>query len=134
MVRSAVVRSDDRCGWGISPRGASYTFGLDISEQFNHQNGLRLVARAHRLVVGYNWSHEKHVVTLFSAPNYCYRCGNQAALMELDEHLQEHLYVDAFALRDDMMSVLMRVLVCGLFPSFFPLVLTSVCLCVQPAV
>ncbi len=24
---------DDRCGWGISPRGAGYTFGQDISEQ-----------------------------------------------------------------------------------------------------
>jgi len=31
---------DDRCGWGISPRGAGYTFGQDISEQFNHVNGL----------------------------------------------------------------------------------------------
>lgn len=30
---------DDRCGWGISPRGAGYTFGQDISEQFNHNNG-----------------------------------------------------------------------------------------------
>ena len=30
---------DDRCGWGISPRGAGYTFGQDISEQFNHTNG-----------------------------------------------------------------------------------------------
>ena len=24
---------DERCGWGISPRGAGYTFGTDISEQ-----------------------------------------------------------------------------------------------------
>jgi hypothetical protein len=37
---------------------------------------------------GYNWSHNKQVVTVFSAPNYCYRCGNQAAFMELDEHLK----------------------------------------------
>lgn len=61
---------DDRCGWGISPRGAGYTFGQDISEQFNHNNGLTLVARAHQLVMeGYNWCHEKNVVTIFSAPN-----------------------------------------------------------------
>jgi diadenosine tetraphosphatase ApaH/serine/threonine PP2A family protein phosphatase len=48
----------------------------DISEQFNHTNGLDLISRAHQLVMeGYNWSHEQNVVTVFSAPNYCYRCG-----------------------------------------------------------
>lgn len=47
---------DDRIGWGISPRGAGYTFGQDISETFNHSNGLTLVSRAHQLVMeGYNW-------------------------------------------------------------------------------
>lgn len=34
---------------------------------------------------GYQWTHNRGVVTIFSAPNYCYRCGNQAALMEIDE-------------------------------------------------
>ncbi|KAG6489245.1 hypothetical protein ZIOFF_050514 [Zingiber officinale] len=68
---------DDRCGWGISPRGAGYTFGQDISEQFNHTNNLKLIARAHQL--------EQKVVTIFSAPNYCYRCGNMASIMEVDE-------------------------------------------------
>jgi diadenosine tetraphosphatase ApaH/serine/threonine PP2A family protein phosphatase len=42
---------DDRIGWGISPRGAGYTFGQDISEQFNTVNGISLVARAHQLVM-----------------------------------------------------------------------------------
>jgi serine/threonine-protein phosphatase 2A catalytic subunit len=36
---------------------------------------------------GYTETHEKYVVTIFSAPNYCYRCGNQAAIMEVDEHM-----------------------------------------------
>lgn len=112
---------DDRCGWGISPRGAGYTFGQvscrsllaggeqlvwprrclkwrpaflasgvskmascfllafllacavptwsmqDISEQFNHNNGLKLVARAHQLVMeGYNWSHVSPLLCLVS--------------------------------------------------------------------
>ena len=79
---------DDRVGWGISPRGAGYTFGADVSEQFLHANGINLVARAHQLVMeGYNWVHDRKVVTIFSAPNYCYRCGNQAAVMETDESL-----------------------------------------------
>ena len=89
---------DDRCGWGISPRGAGYTFGQDISEQFNHANGLNLIARAHQLVQeGYEWAHEKSVVTIFSAPNYCYRCGNQGAIMEVDENMnREFLQYDQF--------------------------------------
>jgi len=37
---------------------------------------------------GYNWSHDRNVVTVFSAPNYCYRCGNQAAIMQVDEFME----------------------------------------------
>jgi len=67
---------------------AGYTFGADVSAQFAHNNGLILITRAHQLVMdGYNWSHEKRVVTIFSAPNYCYRCGNDAAILEVDEML-----------------------------------------------
>lgn len=45
---------DERSGWGVSPRGAGYTFGQDISEAFNHRNGLSLIARAHQLVMEVN--------------------------------------------------------------------------------
>lgn len=48
---------DDRGGWGISPRGAGYTFGQDISETFNHSNNLTLVSRAHQLVMEVSWNH-----------------------------------------------------------------------------
>ncbi|GLA62051.1 serine/threonine-protein phosphatase PP2A catalytic subunit [Aspergillus tubingensis] len=79
---------DVRYGWGISPRGAGYTFGQDISDAFNHNNGLSLIARAHQMVMdGYLWAHDKNVVTVFSAPNYCYRCGNQASILEVNEQL-----------------------------------------------
>jgi len=78
---------DDRVGWGISPRGAGYTFGEDVTARWNHTNGLSLTVRAHQLVMeGYNYTHNNQLLTLFSAPNYCYRCGNQAAIMEIDEH------------------------------------------------
>jgi hypothetical protein len=79
-----------RCGWGISPRGAGYTFGQDITEQFTHINGLHFISRAHQLVMeGYQWQHNRQVVTVFSAPNYCYRCGNQAAIMEVDDSVDQ---------------------------------------------
>uniref|UniRef100_A0A6V7QQ16 Serine/threonine-protein phosphatase n=1 Tax=Ananas comosus var. bracteatus TaxID=296719 RepID=A0A6V7QQ16_ANACO len=82
---------DDRCGWGISPRGAGYTFGQDIAQQFNHTNGLSLISRAHQLVMeGYNWCQDKNVVTVFSAPNYCYRCGNMAAILEIGENMDQN--------------------------------------------
>lgn len=80
---------DERSSWQASPRGAGYTFGVDISKQFCHTNDIDLICRAHQLVLdGYAWSHERCVITIFSAPNYCYRCGNQAAIMEIDDHLQ----------------------------------------------
>ena len=80
---------EERFGWGMSPRGAGYIFGHDISEQFNHTNKLTMISRAHQLMMnGYNWTHNKQVCTIFSAPNYCYRCGNQGAIMEVDEHLR----------------------------------------------
>ena len=79
---------DERPGWGISPRGAGYTFGTDISEQFTRRNGFKFIVRAHQLVMeGYLWAHENLCVTVFSAPNYCYRCGNMAAIMEVEDSL-----------------------------------------------
>ncbi|KAJ7928970.1 Metallo-dependent phosphatase-like protein [Mycena leptocephala] len=112
---------DDRCGWGISPRGAGYTFGQDISEAFNHNNGLTLVARAHQLVMeGYSWGQDRNVVTIFSAPNYCYRCGNQAAIMEIDEKLSYSFLQFDPAPRAGEPLVSRRVpdyfLVCNVFP------------------
>ena len=77
---------DGAPGWGLSPRGAGYTFGADVAAAFCEANGVATVARAHQLVMeGYRWMFGRRVVTVWSAPNYCYRCGNVAAVMALPE-------------------------------------------------
>lgn len=78
----------DAAGFQPSARDAGYMFGADATAEWNTANGLLFTARAHQLVnSGLEFTHGDQLVTVFSAPNYCMRCGNRAGILELDENL-----------------------------------------------
>lgn len=85
---SDLVWSDpnpERNGWSRSPRGIGYMFGGNIVGQFNYINNTSLIARAHQLVQeGLQWLWNESLVTVWSAPNYMYRCGNRASILSFD--------------------------------------------------
>lgn len=82
--------TEDIKGWHVSLRGAGYLFGQDIVDKFNHENKVDMIVRAHQLVMeGYKVIFQEKLVTVWSAPNYCYRCGNIAAILEIDENMNK---------------------------------------------
>ena len=66
----------------VRPRGPQ-----DIVQRFLEANGLVHVLRAHQLCMeGYQVMFDNRLSTVWSAPNYCYRCGNLAAVLEVSEY------------------------------------------------
>lgn len=77
---------DTNPGFGVSSRGAGYLFGEDIVSRFLHLNSISHIIRAHQLCNdGFQVLFKDCFSTVWSAPNYCYRFGNKAAILMIDE-------------------------------------------------
>ncbi|EGV60676.1 phosphoprotein phosphatase PP4 catalytic subunit [Yamadazyma tenuis] len=97
---------EDVPSWSISPRGAGFLFGYNEVKKFSHTNGVSLIARAHQLVMeGYKEMFDKRLVTVWSAPNYCYRCGNIASVLAIDNALGRQYKVFEASTNQEISSI-----------------------------
>lgn len=81
-------------GFLKSDRGAGVYYGEDTVDEFLERNGLSLIVRSHQLVMeGYEKLFHDKLITVWSAPNYTYRCGNLAAVLRLSAELEREFTV-----------------------------------------
>lgn len=78
-------------GFQLNTRGVGYTFGADAVSKFLKINKIEHIIRSHQLCMdGYQVLFNNKLSTVWSAPNYCYRCGNVASIVEISEQLERY--------------------------------------------
>jgi hypothetical protein len=71
-------------------RGNGYLYGEAQVDRFLRFNHLRSMIRSHQLCMdGYQQLFKEALTTIWSAPNYCYRCGNLAAVVSIAEDMTQ---------------------------------------------
>ena len=76
--------------WGENERGTSWCFGANKVDEFLNKFNFDLICRAHQAVMdGFEFPYPGNqcLVTVFSAPNYCYEYDNRGAVLHVDENL-----------------------------------------------
>ena len=80
---------DDITEWESNPRGAGVIFGSGLVDRFLKANNNNFIVRAHQLIMeGYKEHFNGKLYTVWSAPNYCYRCNNLGSVMKLEQSLK----------------------------------------------
>eukprot|EP01127_Copromyxa_protea_P004299 TRINITY_DN1417_c0_g1_i1.p1 TRINITY_DN1417_c0_g1~~TRINITY_DN1417_c0_g1_i1.p1 ORF type:complete len:350 (-),score=38.05 TRINITY_DN1417_c0_g1_i1:78-1127(-) len=80
--------------WVANPRGCGWLFGSRPTKQFNLSNNISFIARAHQLVMdGYAYMFDNELITIWSAPNYCYKCANSAAVLHIGTDGSEEVQI-----------------------------------------
>ena len=89
LLWSDPTTNDGVQGVQPSPRGPGLvTFGPDRVKEFCKANGLQMIVRAHECVMdGFERFAQGHLITLFSATNYCGTAGNAGAILVLGRDL-----------------------------------------------
>ena len=90
-IMEIVTSNPDEVDGFVLPEGSPWmVFGKDVTQQFCQKNKLDLIARSHQLAMdGYEYAFDGLVVTIWSAPSFKYRVGNQAAVMHVSESLEK---------------------------------------------
>ena len=80
--------------FGENERNVSVTFSKNVVEEFNKNNGLDLICRAHQVVEeGYQFFAGMKLVTIFTAPNYMGEFDNNGGILEVGEDLLCKIHV-----------------------------------------
>ena len=99
-------------GWGKNMRGAGFLYGVRPTKEFLFNNKIKLMCRAHQLMnEGYHYHFNgNQLVTVWSAPNYMYRAGNLASVLQINEARERNFVIfeavpaDQRRIPDDAMS------------------------------
>ena len=85
---------DNVSGFSVSPRGAGWLFGGDVTREFCRENNVSLIVRAHQLVMeGYRVMFGGLLCTVWSAPNYCYRFFTREASLRSRQKCRRSCFI-----------------------------------------
>jgi len=86
---------DEHVAWKPSTRGVSQIFGVKPVEEFLNHNKLKLIVRSNQFMhSGFGMHNEQKVLTIFSAPNYCYKSANHGAVLTI--HADNNFEIKTF--------------------------------------